>query len=306
MIDRRSFLTLLAACCGACAPKAPGVPDTAPAPAPPAPEPAPTTSAAEARLAALERSLGGRVGVFARDTASGDTLAHRADERFAMCSTFKWALAAAVLASVDRGEESLTAAVPYGEGDLLDYAPTTREHLAEGRLTVEALCEAAVTLSDNTAANLLLDRVGGPPGLTAFLRAQGDDLTRLDRDEPTLNENAEGDPRDTTTPRAMATTLQTLALGSALAETSRDRLVGWLKGCRTCDQRLWAGLPDGWTAGTKTGTCNRGACNDVGLVWPASGPPIVVAAYLSDSDAPLAELSAALATVGRVVAARFA
>lgn len=245
------------------------------------------------------------MGVFALDTDSGDTLAHRADERFAMCSTFKWALAAAVLEAVDRGAESLSEPVAYTEADLLDYAPVARAHVAEGQLTVEALCEAAVTLSDNTAANLLLARVGGPAGLTAFLRAQGDGQTRLDRDEPTLNTNLEDDPRDTTTPRAMATTLRTLALGSALKSASRERLVGWLRGCQTCDQRLWAGLPEGWTAGTKTGTCQRGGCNDVGLIWPAGGEPIVVAAYLSDSDASLAELSEALATVGRIVAAGF-
>ncbi|MEQ9324982.1 MAG: class A beta-lactamase, partial [Polyangiaceae bacterium] len=246
-----------------------------------------------------------RVGVYAVDTVSQQTVAHRADERFAMCSTFKWALAAAVLEKVDRGEESLSEMVRYTEADLLEYAPVTRGHLAEGQLTVEALCEAAVTLSDNTAANLLLDRVGGPAGLTAFFRQHGDDATRLDRDEPTLNTNLEGDPRDTTTPRAMATTLNELVLGSALKEESRGRLVGWLRGCKTCDQRLWAGLPDGWTAGTKTGTCLRGGCNDVGLVWPPDREPIVVAAYLSDSDATLPERSAVLASVGRIVAARF-
>lgn len=175
-------------------------------------------------FADLEARVGGRVGVFALDTGTGRHLAHRPDEPFAMCSTFKWVLAAAVLARVDHGELSLADRVPYGEGDLLDHAPVTREHVRDGAMSVDALAEAAVVVSDNTAANLLLAKVDGPAGLTRFVRSHGDTLTRLDRNEPTLNENAPGDPRDTTSPRAMATLVRRLLVDDGLFAASRERL----------------------------------------------------------------------------------
>ncbi len=263
---------------------------------------------AEARgaraLAEIEARIGGRVGVFAVDTATGRELAHRADERFAMCSTFKWALAAAVLARIDRGALSLEEPVPYGPKDLLDYAPVARApaNLARGALSVDALAHAAVTVSDNTAANLLLAKIGGPEGLTRFVRAEGDTVTRLDRDEPTLNENAPGDPRDTTSPRAMVGLMQRVLLGDALSTASRARLLGWLRACQTGKERLRAGLPQGWSVGDKTGSGARGVVNDVAIAFPPGRGPILVAAYLSDGSAALPALVAAQADIGRLVA----
>lgn len=258
-------------------------------------------------ISAIEARIGGRVGVFAFDGRTERTLAHRADERFAMCSTFKWALAAAVLARVDRDALRLEDAVPYTEADLLDYAPRTREHLAEGSMTVEALAAAAVVVSDNTAANLLLRLVDGPAGLTAFLRGIGDDTTRLDRDEPTLNTNLPGDPRDTTTPRAMVSTMQTLLLGDALKSDSRGLLVGWLRACETGSKRLRAGMPGGVVVGDKTGTGANGAANDVAIVTLAGAAlssSILIASYLDGSLAEPAALEAAHADVARAVASR--
>jgi len=251
----------------------------------------------------VEARVGGRVGVFALDTGSGRRLARRADERFAMCSTFKWALAAAVLSRVDRGELGLEQRVSYGAADVLEYAPVTREHLPRGSLSVEELAGAAVTLSDNTAANLLLPFVGGPSGLTRYFRSLGDYVTRLDRDEPTLNENLAGDARDTTAPRGMAGALRAALTGKALSRASRERLLAWMRASPTGRERLRAGLPPNWEAGDKTGTCNRGAVNDVAVIWPPARPPILVAAYLSDSTRPLTELLAAQAEIGRIVAA---
>ncbi|MEM9694474.1 MAG: class A beta-lactamase [Myxococcota bacterium] len=257
-----------------------------------------------AGIVALERELGGRVGLFAKDDG-GRLLAYRADERFAMCSTFKWALAAAILAEVDAGRTTLDAAIPYGERDLLEYAPTTRAQVAAGELSVGALCEAAVTLSDNTAANLLLRTIGGPPGLTRFLRHHGDRTTRLDRDEPELNANTEGDPQDTTTPRAMVGSLGTMLSGTVLSSHSRDQLHAWLAACATCQARLRAGLPSGWSAADKTGTGPRGASGDVGVLRSPAGNAVYVATYLSGSDASVARRDRALATLGRIVADAF-
>ena len=165
---------------------------------------------------------------------------------FAMCSTFKWALVAAVLSRVDRSLLALEQPVLYDERDLLSYAPATRAHIAEGRMTIEAPAQAAVVVSDNTAANLLLRQIGGPSGVTRFFRDIGDEVTRLDRNEPTLNKNAPGDVRDTTSPRAMAFALRKVLLGKTLSQASRTRLIDWLVDCRTGLSRLRAGLPAGW------------------------------------------------------------
>jgi beta-lactamase class A len=253
-------------------------------------------------LVEIEQRIGGRVGVFAMKSGTGRHLERRADERFAMCSTFKWALAAAVLARVDRGELRLDQPVTFGEPDLLEYAPVTRAHLEIGQMTIQELAQASVTISDNTAANLLLAKVGGPPGLTRFFRELGDQVTRLDRDEPMLNTNLAGDARDTTSPRAMARSLEKVLAGNVLSAASRDILVGWLVATETGRARLRAGLPAGWRAGDKTGTGNNGACNDVAIVWPPSGAPWFVASYLSESSAALERLNAAHADIGRTVA----
>ena len=256
-------------------------------------------------LAAIEAKVGGRVGVFALDTGNGQQLAHRPDERFAMCSTFKWVLAAAILARVDRAQLSLDERVSYGSADLLDNAPITTRHVAEGFMAVGALTQAAVTVSDNTAANLLLAKLGGPAGFTEFVRSLGDSVTRLDRKEPALNSNDAGDPRDTTSPRAMVGLMRKILCGDALSPAGRDRLLGWLRACETGKDRLRAGLPRDWIVGDKTGTGQRGAVNDVAIALSSGRTAILVASYLSDADTGLPALTAAQVDIGRLVARRF-
>jgi len=255
-------------------------------------------------FADIEAGLGGRVGVMALDTGDGFEMSYRADERFAMCSTFKWLLAAFVLSRVDRHEIALDEPLSYGPEDLLDYAPVAKAHVDTGSLTVEALCRAAVSISDNTAANLLLERVGGPVELTAFLRRSGDAVTRLDRNEPDLNTNIPGDERDTTSPRAMVGTMNRFLLGDLLSARSRDRLIRWLKETSTGLDRLRAGLPAGWLAGDKTGTGVNGAANDVAIVWPPDRKPILIASYLSESEATSEARNAAHAEIAATIATR--
>jgi beta-lactamase class A len=250
---------------------------------------------------AIERRVGGRLGVLALDTGRGAVAAYRADERFALCSTFKLVLAAVVLARVDAGQEDLARPVPYDTAALLAYAPVARAHVGAGALRVAALCEAAVTVSDNTAANLLLGTLGGPTGLTRYFRALGDTVSRLDRDEPTLNEARPGDARDTTTPRAMAHTAARVLVGDALRAASRARLVQWLEACTTGRARLRAGLPRGWRAGDKTGTGEPGTSCDVAIAWPPGRAPWLIAAYLTDSPGAVDARNAALAQVATVV-----
>jgi len=248
----------------------------------------------------LETRIGGLVGVGAFETGSGQFVGHWPDMRFAMCSTFKWLLAAQCLAAADQGALKRDDLLTYTEADLLDYAPVAKAHLAKGGLSVVDHCKAIVEVSDNTCANLLLARMGGPAAFTAFCRALGDTVTRLDRTEPSLNTNFAGDQRDTTTPRAMAQTLQKVLLGDILTPSSRDLLVSWMVASTTGRERLRAGLPKDWKVGDKTGTGARGAINDVAIAWPPGRPPLVIAVYLSGSRADLPALNAAHAEIARL------
>jgi beta-lactamase class A len=250
----------------------------------------------------IEKEIAGRLGVTVLDTLSGDAASHRGEERFPMCSTFKLLAAAAVLARVDAGEESLERRVRFAAADLIAYSPATEKGVGEPGMTLAALCDAAVTLSDNTAGNLLLEAIGGPAGFTAYVRTLGDPVTRLDRIEPALNEAIPGDERDTTTPAAMAANLKALFLGDALSSGSKKRLTDWMIGNKTGDERLRAGLPKDWLVGDKTGTGSRGSTNDIGLAWPPRQAPIIIAAYLTGTDAASARRNAALAEVARAVA----
>ncbi len=258
-----------------------------------------------ASFKALERRLeGGRLGVFA--TNGKASLGHRADERFPMCSTFKALLAAQVLARVDAGQETLDRMIPYGPADMVAHAPVTGAHLDDGALSVETLCKAIVEVSDNPGANLLLKTVGGPEGFTAWLRSIGDATTRLDRWETELNEALPGDPRDTTTPRAMAKCYGRLFDGAVLSQSSRRRLEDWLVGATTGLQRLRKDLPDGWRAGDKTGSGARGSTNDVAVFWPPAGPRIYVASYITGTEVPMDVRNAVHAEVGRIARAELA
>jgi beta-lactamase class A len=198
-----------------------------------------------------------------------------------MCSTFKLSLVGAVLEAGDHGYLNLNKRLPYGPKDLLEYAPITRAHLAEGAMTVYDLCKAAVELSDNTAANLLLAEIGGPTALTARWRAWRDTKTRLDRNEPRLNSAIPGDPRDTTTPDAMANTLKRLTLGWVLKPESRTLLLAWMQNCQTGLHKLRAGLPAGLTVGDKTGNSGTDTMGDIAVVEAPGHQPIILVCYLT-------------------------
>jgi beta-lactamase class A len=209
-------------------------------------------------FAALERERGGRLGVAVADTFDGKSAAYRGDERFPMCSTFKMLAAAALLSRVDAGKEQLDRRIRFEAKDVVTYSPISKNHAGGAGMSLTEICEAAITVSDNTAGNLLLANLGGPEGLTAYCRSLGDTVTRLDRNEPSLNEAVPGDPRDTTSPSAMLSDLHTLLTGNALMPASRQHLIGWLVGNKTGDARLRAGFPREWRVGDKTGSGERG------------------------------------------------
>jgi beta-lactamase class A len=247
------------------------------------------------RLAAIERASGGRLGVALLDSSGRTIFAHRANERFAMCSTFKLPLAAMFADGADR------APLPITRGDLMGNSAYSEQMAGTGELSIEGAAEHIVTQSDNAAANLLLRRLGGPETYTRRLRAWGDTVTRLDRYELGLNENARSDPRDTTSPAAMAETTRGLVMGNLLSAAARDRLRGWMTATSTGPRRIRAGLPAGWTLGHKTGTCGT-AYNDVAFLRSPRGNEYVLAVYLDRPTVGDRRSEAAIADVARLAA----
>lgn len=268
-------------------------------------EPATNNGAFRETVAKLEQQAGGVIGVYALDLETGLELAYREDERFAMASTFKPLLVAAILERVDAGELELGASFQVDPTSLVTYSPVTKAVAAGQTITLEALCEAVMTISDNTAANMLLGLIGGPAGLTGFLRKHDDNTTRLDRFETELNANEPGDERDTTTPRAMVNTLSWLLLDDILSAESKTRLQDWMIASKTGSKRLRAGLPADWRTGDKTGTGMNGAANNTAITWPSGRKPIVMAVYMSGSEMKTASLNRIHAVIAEQIAANF-
>lgn len=227
---------------------------------------------------ALERALHGEIGLAAIDSATGRTVGHRDEQRFPMCSTFKVVLAAAMLARADATPGLLEQPLALPRERLVNYAPITSKHL-DGEMSMAELCAAALQYSDNMAANTLLREIGGPTGLTHFARSLGDRRFRLDRWETELNSAVPGDDRDTTTPLAMARTLQKLLLQDGLSRTRQDQLRDWMLGNTTGDERIRAAVPAGWRVADKTGTGDYGSANDVAVLYPPGRAPIVLVIY---------------------------
>lgn len=248
----------------------------------------------------IEKTNGGHLGIAVIDTASGERSGHRADERFPMCSTFKFLLVSAVLRRVDRHKETLDRITAIPPKPLLHNSPLTEPYAGQ-TMTIGALCHAALTRSDNTAANLLLERIGGPAGLTGFARSIGDLVMRLDRMEPALNESVAGDPRDTTSPNAMAGDLKSVLLGDVLSPDSRSQLTGWMEANVTGLERLRTNLPKGWRAADKTGSNGTHTSNDIAVFWPAAKTPVIVAAYVTQCMGPETKRAAMLAEIGSLV-----
>lgn len=256
------------------------------------------------QLRQLETLSRGRLGVAAFDTASGSAITYRSDERFPFCSTVKLVIVGGILQRSEHDSALLQQRLRYARADLMTYSPVTEVHLADG-MTVAELCDAAIRFSDNTAANLLIQLAGGPAAITAFARTIGDASFRLDRRETALNTAIPGDARDSTTPTAMARTLQRLALGDALAAPQRRLLEGWLRGNTTGDTRIRAGVPAHWQVGDKTGTGAYGTTNDIGVVWRPAAAPLVLALYFTQPAQDARARNDVLASATRIIAAAF-
>ncbi len=256
------------------------------------------------KLATLETSSGGRIGISAINTANNMRFQYRAEERFPICSTNKVMGVSAILKKSMTDNHFLQQKVIYKKDDLVVYSPMTKKHLADG-MTIAELCAAAITLSDNTAINLLMKKLGGPEAVTAFARSIGDNTFRLDRWEPELNSAIPGELRDTSTPAAMEKSLQRLTLGNVLASPQREQLQAWLKSNTTGDSRIRAGVPKGWIVGDKTGTGNYGTTNDIGIIWPTKCSPIVVAIYFTQNKKDAAPRDDVIASATRILMSAF-
>ncbi|WP_420082578.1 class A beta-lactamase (plasmid) [Streptomyces sp. JL4002] len=250
--------------------------------------PAPAAATAQADSAAksagdfkeLERKYGARLGIYAVNTGDGREVAFNADERFAYASTFKAFAAAAVLRKYSLS--GMDKVIKYSRSDLIDHSPVTEKHVDTG-MTLRDLCDAAVRYSDNTAANLLFDALGGPKGLAAALAETGDTTTKMERREPELNQWSPGATQDTTTPRAWAGDLRTFVLGDALGKDEREQFTHWLRTNTTGDELIRAGVPKGWTVADKTGGGGVYAVrNDIAVVRPPDGGAPIVMAIMSN------------------------
>ncbi len=270
----------------------------------------PVSGATNAALRQLEKRAGGRLGVSAIDTGSKSVVGHRENERFPMCSTFKLMLSSAVMAGAGRlsreagfsHESVLARQLRVEKKHLVAWAPIAERHVGE-EMTVASLCDAAVRYSDNAAANLLLELIGGPPAFTAYARSLGDAVTRLDRTEPKLNTSIPGDVRDTTSPAAMRDDLISMVLSDKKPVEAREQLRAWMVANTTGDKRIRAGTPAGWIVGDKTGTGANGATNDIAIIWPAGRAPIAMAIYFVGAKGTQSERDAVVAEAAGIVLA---
>jgi beta-lactamase class A len=260
----------------------------------------PQEVSAQARLAILEETSGGRLGVYALNMADGARVRYRADERFPLCSTFKVLLAAAILKRSTHIAGFMQQRIHYSQSDLARYSPISEKHVDDG-MTVAELCAAALQYSDNTSANLLMKILGGPSAVTAFARSIGNSEFHLDRWETELNTAIPGDPRDTATPSAMGRSLQSLVLGDILPAPQRMQLNEWLRGNTTGAKRIRAAIPADWQIGDKTGSGDYGTANDIAVLWPPARKPIILAIYHTHQEADAKWHDEVVADAARIV-----
>lgn len=246
------------------------------------------TQAAIAQLHQLEAKHDGRIGLMLLDADGATLLQHRADERFPMCSTFKMMLTACVLQHGASDAALMTRRVDYDKRVLMHNSPVTEKHVGQG-LSVQELCIAAMEYSDNAAANLLLDQIGGPSAVTAYARGLGDPDFYLVNQEGRLASGAPGEKSDTTTPQAMAHSLYRLALGGALPATQKELLLAWMRANKTGNKRIRAAVPAAWVVGDKTGSGDYGCTNDIAVLQRPGKTPLILAIYFTQQrkEAPL-------------------
>ena len=253
-------------------------------------------------VAQEESSLQARIGVAVIDTGTGQIWQHRGEERFPLNSTHKAFTCAAVLAQADNKKIRMDLPILINREALVRYSPVTGKVPSGGSQSLRELCRAAVSVSDNTAANLALNAIGGPPSFTTFMRSMGDNETRLDRLEPELNEANPGDARDSTTPLAAARSLQKLLLGDFLSTTARTELTQWMLDDQVADALLRAGLPKDWRIADKSGAGGHGSRSIIAVIWPPERSAVVIAIYITQTTASMSASNQAVSRIGSALA----
>lgn len=253
----------------------------------------------------IEHDLDARVGIALFNTENDQQWLYRSNERFPFTSTFKALACAAVLKQVDDNKEVLDRIIPIQESDLVTYSPVTENHINKNDMTIGDLCDAMTSMSDNTAANLILNVLDGPSGLTNFLRSIGDPISRLDRYETELNEATPGDERDTTTPYAIAVNIKNLILGDVLSPSSRMQLKDWLVNNKVGDDLIRAGVPSDWVVADRTGAGGYGSRGIIATIWPPNRAPLVVAIFITETEASFDERNNAIAEIAKTIADYF-
>lgn len=264
----------------------------------------PTEVIFQKQITKLETTSSGRIGIFAINTANNNILEYRADERFPLCSTSKLITVAAILKLSMKNQNLLQKKIFYDKHTLIAHSPITAQHVATG-MTIAELAAAAITESDNTAANLLMQQLGGPHAITLFARSIGNNSFRLDRWEPELNTAIPGDLRDTATPSSMAQSIKQLVLGKVLAPQQRTQLKTWLIETKTGDARIRAAVPKNYIVADKTGSGAYGTTNDVAIIWPPHAKPIIMAIYFTQKKQTAVSQDAVVAAAARIALANF-
>lgn len=257
----------------------------------------------ESAISGVESELKAQVGFYMHNYQSKEGIEHNADARFPLNSTFKLFACAALLSRVDSGQSRLTDSVDLNGVEVVPWSPLVSHSINSGQLsvTLDGLCRMMLSVSDNTAANLVLMEIGGPRGFTEYMRTIGDSVTRLDRWEPSLNEGAPNDPRDTTSPRAIASSLTKVLLGDSLSDSSRKVLKSWLSGHQVADNLFRASLPDSWSIEDRTGAGQHGTRSIVAIIYPPKREPIVATLFMRDTEADISERDMSIARVGAAI-----
>lgn len=252
------------------------------------------------QIRTVEADTGARVGVYVLDTSNGTNWQYHGQDRFPLMSTFKTLACAKLLHDADHEGLLLTESVVIKEHDLITWSPVMKKRVGQAVSLTEA-CAATMLMSDNTAANIVLNAIQGPDALTAFLRQTGDRVTRLDRIEPALNEALPGDERDTTTPEAMVNNLKRLLLGDVLSDAARQQLTDWMKGNKVSDSLLRSVLPNDWDIADRSGDGGSGSRGITAIVWPADKAPLIISIYMTETEVSFKERNAAIAAIGRAI-----
>lgn len=258
------------------------------------------TNPVESKIREIEKRYNCRAGAAVLNTQTETLWSFNGSLRFPMMSTFKTLACANLLYNADSGKKDLNSKVAIEKNSIVEWSPVT-EKKAGMEFTLEEACSAAMIMSDNTAANIVLENTGGPEALTFFMRSIGDQYTRLDRTEPELNEAAQGDIRDTTTPEQMVKTLNMLLFGNILSDESKRKLKDWMIKNKVADSLLRSVLPPGWYIADRSGSGGNGSRGITAVVWSDSRPPLIISIYITRSDGSFEERSKAVAEIGNEI-----